>query len=77
MEYLQYNYNTAPRPKQVSNGFYQRSMEQPLADPDADAGTDDRDDEGRDAAGGINAEQAEHEFAHKAAQDAHEDVSAE
>ena len=57
--------------------FCQRSVRQLLAHPDADAGTDDRDDEGRDAAGGVDAHQTEHEFAHKAAQDAHEDVAAE
>ena len=50
-------------------------MEQLLPDPDADAGADNWNDKGRDAAGGINAEQAEHEFAHKAAQDAQHDVA--
>ena len=40
-EYLQYNDRTTLRPKQVSGVFYQRSMEQLLAHPDADAGADD------------------------------------
>ena len=40
-EYLQYNDRTTPHPKQVSGVFYQRSMEQLLPDPDADAGADD------------------------------------
>ena len=51
-------------------------MEQSVIHPDADAGTQHRDDEGTDGAGGVDADEAEHEFAHKAAEDAQHDVAA-
>ena len=51
-------------------------MEQSVIHPDADAGTQHRDDEGADAAGGMDADEAEQELTHKAAQNAQHDVAA-
>lgn len=51
-------------------------VEQSVIHPDADAGTQHRDDEGADAAGGMDADEAEQELAHKAAQNTQHDVAA-
>ena len=51
-------------------------VEQSVIHPDADAGTQYRDDEGADAAGGMDADEAEQELAHKAAQNTQHDVAA-
>ena len=51
-------------------------MEQSVIHPDADAGTQYRDNKGADAAGGMDADEAEQELAHKAAQNAQHDVAA-
>ena len=45
-------------------------MEQLVVDPDADTGAHDRDDEGAEAAGGVDVEHPEQKLADKAAQNA-------
>ena len=50
-------------------------MEQSVIHPDADAGTQHRDNKGADAAGGMDADETEQELAHKAAQNAQHNVA--